>query len=81
MTIGRCGVCGQEDTLLTAPGGGLLCHNCLDVVKLINLARLKGWSDAEVSTMIREAVQDARRARGEAPYGTGGLCTKSRFPK
>ena len=62
MTVGTCPICGLADRLYTAPGGELDCYTCLATLKLIQLMRWTGWSDADI----------VRAGRGEAPYGTGG---------
>ena len=53
MVDDACGMCRDDGPLYVAPGGAMVCEQCLSLAHTINFNRLRGVSD--------EALRDAWR--------------------
>ena len=58
MDMGPCLSCQKIRKLQTAPGGALICGDCNEIFKTVNLARLRGMSDDELGARIRKLIEN-----------------------
>ena len=59
MDNGACGMCGGEGRLYVAPGGAMVCEQCLSLGHTINLNRLQGVSNEVLKEAWREVALTA----------------------
>ena len=64
MDNGACGLCRSEGPLYVAPGGAMVCEQCLHLGHIINLSRLQGVAEEDLReawrTTARAALEDAK---------------------
>ena len=53
-----CKQCGITGEVFTAPDGRMVCANCLEFHKLYNLARVRGYTDEQITEDLLRAFRD-----------------------
>ena len=53
----RCVSCHKIRKLETAPFGGMVCDDCNEIFKAVNMARWQGLSDEELGARIRRLIE------------------------